>query len=123
MSRSAPNRQLAYHNYGDALRLAMLQVAHFQRLGIPLDPDTVAVLPGAEIVLWAQNRDLTPEGIAERWGISRATSFRWLRLLQQEKFIPARPRPSGKPTLAPDWPPPGVDPLLLIGTPEWKGQA
>lgn len=73
----------ANHGAGDAIRLAITQVEHFQQMGIPLDAGTLAVLPGAEVVLWAQqlHGPLTAEALKDRFNVHRATAYRWKVLL------------------------------------------
>lgn len=68
----------------DALGLAIDQVDHLQRRGFEIDAETCALLPGVDIVLWAQGLrgPLTTTAIRARWNVHKATACRWMHQLQ-----------------------------------------
>lgn len=52
--------------------------------GVELPPQLTRMLPYVDVVLWVrlQRTPLTWQQLSERWGVHRATAFRWLRVLR-----------------------------------------
>lgn len=65
----------APHAYGWVVDM----VLELRRLGVPLTPELQRLLPLGPLVAWAIDlkSDPTWQDIANRWGVHRATAFRW----------------------------------------------
>lgn len=66
------------------LKWAVALAARLEANGHPLTPDVVELLPHMDVVLWArqQRMPLTQRALCERFGVSRATAFRWMQVLR-----------------------------------------
>ncbi|WP_439444480.1 hypothetical protein ABWU93_11550 [Xanthomonas translucens pv. translucens] len=65
--------------------------------GVVLPPQITLMLPYVDVVLWARQQRKPPtwRQISERWGVHRATAYRWKRVLraqpQSEKVLETHP--------------------------------
>ncbi|KRG38872.1 hypothetical protein ARC78_15140 [Stenotrophomonas pictorum JCM 9942] len=66
------------------LKWAVVLAARLEANGHALTPDVVELLPHMDVVVWArqQRMPLTARALRERFGVSRATAFRWLQVLR-----------------------------------------
>lgn len=65
------------NGYGENLHWAIAN-------NVALEGEAMGLFPGVEVVLWARNRADTPnvQEIRLKWGVSRATAYRWLAALK-----------------------------------------
>lgn len=66
------------------LKWAVVLATKLEADGRPLSPDVVEMIPHMDVVVWArqQRRPLTQCALSERFGVSRATAYRWLQVLR-----------------------------------------
>lgn len=62
-------------------------VLALQEEGHPISPQVQCLLPLSAVIIWSQQLHQLPawEEIGERWGVHRATVYRWLPALRRAR--------------------------------------